>query len=368
MSFGVFPFEIVFLVCKSLGDDAYLNPFEVTPQKIVSSRALKSLRLTSKRIGQIATRELFRHFHDKSDLNSWGIFLSFLKQTFFVQNLRHLTLENCRYEGQRDLDRVRRRFHDKSARPDLLHDLSVFPHLESIQTEEWLLVNAQKVRIPARQYYLHLSTWSKCSRLFHCPEIARLGLEFQTWTANLERLFLPSVLTYGARDPEYCMRHSPEELPSMDFSKLRFLELNFNKGRNSVYKLDCVKTLFPQLQYLPSLRTFKLAQRKYLRYFTKITLTDAIFASDNLVKILLVLGKNWLNLQHLELGYLTTTLADLREFLIPHAFTLESLEIEGSIDCNPYPSPTPKELEDFAGWVRSEISPRGFTVLNFEDD
>lgn len=82
----------------------------------------------------------------------------------------------------------------------------------------------------------------------------------------------------------------------------------------------------------------------------------------------ILLGKNWPNLQHLRLYSLITTLADLGEFLKPHAYHLESLEIEGSIDCNPYPSPEPMELEEFSEWVRSEISPRGSTVLKLEDD
>lgn len=181
MSFGVFPSEMVFLFSWILGDEAHLNQksFQAaatTPEdkitRVTASEGLKAPRLTSKRISQIATTEIFRHFHDDSDKNSAVIFqrLTCAQPSSFAQNFRHLTLERCKYEGIRDVGRpFRRRSHPFSfaQEPDFMCDLSLFPRLETIRTKEWELVNVRKERIRVGQYFLHLAEWLDGSRLFY---------------------------------------------------------------------------------------------------------------------------------------------------------------------------------------------------------
>ncbi len=188
MSFGDFPWEILSLAFKYLGDDAHLDQFDKTTQKVIGSNALKALRLTSKRYCQIATKELFQHFHDKSDLKSWERFLFLVKQPFLVRNIRHLTLEDCRYEGKRDIDHVRRRFHPFS-RPDFMHDLSVFPHLESIQTKEWFIVNARKVRNLAGQLLFALVEMVQLFETLPLSQPPSIGLRVSDLDSELGKTY-----------------------------------------------------------------------------------------------------------------------------------------------------------------------------------
>lgn len=322
MPLDALPSELISRIFEELGHTG--SPFRVARIRQLA-RTLASLRLTSRRISEIATRYLFREFCLIFEPGSWKKLLCIARNPKLAKYLYYLRLEF--YD-----------FNEPSSGNEFQSiSLSWFPNLKSIDCDQWTAIT---VNIAACRVCLHYPFFIKNgSHLWCClsctGSLAREKINFESL-----RMGSKDVVIWGM-----CL------LRNLDLSRLTFLDLYFNSYSTKLCRKIYLEWLLPELHDLPNLDTFRLAQDSSgLRHWQ----TDQI---PNIVGGLK--GKSWPRLRHLEFRHLVTTVADLVTFTLPHMGALEEFRLYGELACSSVSETKQERINRtyLEGWIRAEIRP-----------
>lgn len=306
-------------------------------------RSLMALRLTCQKLERIASRQLFRTFCLSPSLRSWLNLCNVAAVRRFGMHIQTLALEG----------------HDKgtytykwmmkaaSAWPEYcLLDLSLLPKLKILKAEDkWLIKKRPRTnfQIPLGHCKIHaisfadwkLAVWSVLGDL---TGIAQYGFEISAVNCYL-----------GVFGPW-------QTLLNMDFSGLKYLRLCSDGYYSNRYKYNLWPdmNLLAKLHHLPNLEEFHLSQYFFGRDDTS---QPKVNRTTNVLKFLL--AKDWPRLRHLDLQYLTTTVADFQAFVAPHAGTLSSFQMHSGLVCARVTDEEKLQRFYLPHWIRTVVCPRG---------
>lgn len=342
MPFLSLPNEIILQIVDFLDDSDPQKPMEYGKHK-ETIRAVMALRLTCNLFAKIAFRHLFRTYCLLPSLKCWLRLCSIVRLDIFGRHLETLALER-HHEGTYLYKGAMSCISNSPKYSNI--DLSLLPKLKVIKAEDkWLLTKKpkSKIRIPLGQCKIQAFSFTEYE-----PAIWKvLGEITEISSYDFE---LSSLNCYmGARGPWLT-------LLSMDFSGLKDLRLasdGFNCNRYR-YNLWPDIELLTKLQSLPNLEEFHLDQYFFGREEAN---ASTVNYTTNVLKYLE--RKDWPRLRHLDLRYLTTTVADFQTFVAPHAGTLTRFQMHSGIVC---PSVTEEEREQrffLPHWIRTVVCPRG---------
>lgn len=311
MSLASLPSELISRICENMGETDPPNRALKLKER---AKHLMALRLTSKRIGDIASRQLIRYLvmvpkQPESWMKTWLI-----SREWMATHLRHLCLE-MRDEVLDD-QALRDILDSLAARDHLMKtiDLSLFENLRSIECNVWHMVKVRPIKIPRNRcgfsYGLNnglFNLWQDFPNSL--GNIAQYGFEFHSLTLNLYyHLFW--TIAVGLND----------------ISKIRYLELNFD-ARMTTAAIQTYDKLLCKIRYLPNLQKFTLNQNGH-RHQPQI--------SPYIPNILGMLhNRYWPNLRHLDFRNLVLArFSDLTGFLAQHEKRrLTSLHFTGCVIC-----------------------------------
>lgn len=338
MSLASLPSELISRICESMGETDPPNRALKLKER---AKHLMALRLTSKRIGDIASRQLIRYLimvprQPESWMKIWLI-----SREWMAPHLRHLCLE-MREEAPDDgalrgiLDRL-------AARNQLGRtiDLSLFENLKSIECNVWHVVKVRPIKIPPNRCGF---SYGQNNGLFNLWQnfpitlgnITQYGFEFHSLTLDLYyHLFW--TIAVGLND----------------ISKISYLELNFD-ARMTTSATQTYDRLLCKIRYLPNLQKFTLNQNGQRHQPERLPYIPNILG--------MLHNRYWPNLRHLDLRNLVLSrFSDLTGFLAPHEKRrLTSLRFTGCVICTRMAMAT----EDFRQesyqtfcWIRTKIRP-----------
>lgn len=306
-------------------------------------RAVMALRLTCKLFARIAFPHLFRTYCLLPSIKSWFKLCNIVAFNIFGRHLEILALEK-HHEGTYDYKEIMRNISNSSKYCNI--DLSLLPKLKVLKAEDkWLLTKKpkSKTQIPPGACKIQASSFTQYepaiwSVLGSLTLISRFGFEVSSLNCYM-----------GVYGPWLA-------LLSLDFSGLKDLRLASDGFYSNRYRSNLwldIK-LLSKLQHLPNLEEFHLNQYFFGREEAS---ASTVNFTTNVLKYLE--KKDWPRLRHLDLRYLTTTVADFQTFIAPHAGTLTRFQMHSGIVC---PGVTEEEREQrffLPHWIRTVVCPRG---------
>lgn len=140
---------------------------------------------------------------------------------------------------------------------------------------------------------------------------------------------------------------------NVDFSRLKYLRLATYGFKANLYQLNLNPDigLVQRLQRLPNLEEFHLNQFFFGREEATVNFTA------NVLQILR--KKDWPRLRHLDLQFLTTTVADFWTFVAPYVGKLASFQMHSGLVCQNVTEEEIKQRYFLPHWIRTIICPRG---------
>lgn len=324
------PAEVIYQICEKLGD-------------VSDNASLKQLRLVSKHMADIATKELFKTICLISDLEPWNRVHRIAFHPVLAQHVRVLAIEVVP-------PKVGRQQKPEPA----AFDLNLLPNLQSIEqrigTLTWRVrpnQNYYNAKNPTKERlipYIPASEvdWFRQYNLYHLQRITALGFHAQFLNVHLLVAWQPMWR---------------EILCTIDVSRLKSLHFSLVRLTNEVHEADEISLFFaPAIKNLPALVSFRLVQPE--------PRSAAASQLANRVNIIGMLGdKNWPQLHHLELHWPVTTAADLRAFLWPHRGSLRYLRFNGWLSNYSELVDDPVERQLLAEWITTEICPDEFVYF-----
>lgn len=354
MSLTVLPIETIIQILCLLDECEPEMPYWAEKHREMC-RALMAVRLTCRELEEIATCHLFRTFCLSPSWESWMKFHTVATSEKFRGHLQTLALER---------HHDRRNFHSWDAWYDctlgyqqtmrsisnspLLRvvDLSLLPNLKIVKAEnKWMIAKKTRsnVQIPFGCCQVRAISFATAGQQ-PAPWAVLSGLAKITHY-DFEIISLNCRL--GSNSPW-------RSLVNIDFSGLKYLRLFFKASlRNNPYDLAADMSLLAKLQHLPHLEEFHLDQFYH-------TLTESSWllmrSATNVLEQLS--AKYWPRLCRLDLRFLTTTVADFKVFVAPHAGTLKAFHMHGGLKC---PQVSTEELVQryyLPHWIRTVICPQ----------
>lgn len=311
MSLASLPSELISRICESMGET---DPPNRALKLRERAKHLMALRLTSKRIGAIASRQLIRYLIIVPNQPEPWMKLWLISREWMAPHLRHLCLEMR--EEVPDDTALRAELDSLAARNHVVRkiDLSLFENLKSIECNEWHVVKVHPIKIPPNTCGFSygennglLNVWQDFP--VGLGNITQYGFEFRSLKLNLYyHLFW--TIAVGLND----------------ISKIRYLELNFD-ARMTTSATQTYTRLLRKIRYLPNLEKFTLNQNGNLHQ------------PEHLPHLPNILGmlhdRCWPSLRHLDLRNLVMDrFSDLTGFLAPHEKRrLTSLKFTGCVIC-----------------------------------
>lgn len=311
MSLASLPSELISRICENMGETDPPNRVLKLKER---AKHLMALRLTSKKIGDIASRQLIRYLimvpkQPESWMKTWLI-----SREWMATHLRHLCLETR--EEDADDPALEGILASLAARNHLVKtiDLSLFENLKSIECNVWHMVKVRSIKIPRNTCGFsygridgQFNLWQDFA--IKLGNITQYGFEFHSLTLSLyHHLFWSIAVALN------------------DISKIRCLELNFDARMTSA-AFQTYDRLLCKIRYLPNLQKFTLNQnghrhqRQILPYIPNV--------------LGMLHNRYWPNLRHLDLRNLVLArFSDLAGFLAPYEKRrLTSLHISGCVFC-----------------------------------
>lgn len=344
MSLASLPDELISHICENMGGVEEADPPNRSLKLKERAKPLMALRLTSKRIDGIASRQLFRYLVlAPKDPQSWMKVWS-ISRRWMATHVRHLYLEMR--ERAEDDPTLREKI-DRLALTNLLMtmiDLSLFDNLKSLECNVWHVVRVCSIKIPRNICGFSLgrddgqfNLWQDFASTL--GNITQYGFEFRSLTLNLY-YHMQWILALGLND----------------ISNITYLELQFD-ARMTPLAIRSYNRLLPKIQYLPNLKKFKLDHHCH-RHPENI-----LRFLPNIVGLLHPSKRYWPSLRHLELRNLVLgRFSDLENFLSPYQGRyLTTVHISGLVFCTRSFS----TIEDFNleghelfRWIIANILPR----------
>lgn len=334
------PSELISRVYEELGDTS--PPFRVAKLRQMA-KTLASLRLTSRKISEVATRHLFREFCLVFEVSSWKKLLSLASNPNLAKCLYHIRLEVNELDDPLCTDEP---FGGLKAN-EIWIMLSWFPNLKSIDCARWHVIITNHARAPTCQTFIQYPyrkpsgdyVWSCLSSITDLLVLRKFC--FQTL-----RMSSDEVVIFGTR-----------MLPCIDLSRLTILELSFDSFPTESRRITYLELLLPNIQDLPNLDTSSLSQfcsEPYSFWWPYHWQTDL---RPNIIGGLE--GKCWPKLRHLKFRHLNTTVADLVAFILPHAGELESIYLDGELTCHSILDTEQEQIDRtyLEDWIGAEIFP-----------
>lgn len=334
------PVEVIYQICEKLGD-------------VSDNGSLKKLRLVSKHIAEIATKELFKTIRLISDPEPWEKVHRIAFHPVLAQHVRVLAIEV-----------VSPKVVPQQKKPEpAAFDLNLLPNLQSIEqsigTLTWRLLptnpnyfNNAKGKNPVTKErlipYIPASEvdWFRQYNLYHLQRITALGFHAQFLNVHLLVTWQPMW---------------KEILSTIDLSRLKSLHFSLVRLTNEIHEADQISWFFaPAIKNLPALVSFRLVQPE-----------PRSAAASQLAKSVNIIGmlgdKNWPRLHRLELNWPVTTAADLRAFLWPHRGSLRYLGFNGWLSNYSELVDDPVERQLLPEWITTEICPDEFVYFGESD-
>lgn len=303
-----------------------------------ASRALKNLRLTSRRLSTLANRGLFRRISLSENLESWLNVASIAADQKLACYVEVLTLSmpqlcdtNCKDNNRINLKRKRPQNYPAHI------NVALFPFLKSIQCLKWKLVKVGAKRLPAKCFVIKSSPrmknrgylWKTAAAL---SDITAFGWEFQ----YLHLCLLDQTKAWKKYVKTLCI------------SRLQTLDIDFKTDFSGWVGAHVMETILPMIEDLPCLKTFKLKQ-----FYCG---EDPMVHQDLAANVFrLTENHNWPGIQQLEVSRPRTRQEDFLGFLLRHKDTLQHLH---------YLIPEPSGalsvwMNDFdlERWIEQNISP-----------
>lgn len=324
------PAEVIYHICEKLGE-------------LAGNASLKRLRLASKHMAGIVSKELFKRIRLVSDPDPWDKVHHIAFHPVLAQHVRVLAIEvvSPKFGPQR--------------RPEpAAFNLSLLPNLQSIEqiigTVTWRVRpnhSYYNAKHPAKERlipYIPASQvdWFRQYNLYHLQRITALGFYAQFLNVHLLVTWQPMW---------------KEILCTIDLSRLESLHFSLVSLTNEVHEADEISLIFaPAIKNLPALVSFQLVHPE----------PRSAPASEiaKMVNIIGMLGdKHWPRLRHLEFYWPVTTAADLKAFLWPHRGTLRCLRLNGWLSNYSELVDDPVERQLLPEWIATEISPDEFVYL-----
>lgn len=338
MSLCLLPAEILVSIFGELGYGS--DPVEYHR---TASRSLKSLRLTSRYIGALATELLFQRCAlVVRDSESWFRIYEIASHQEIAKYLKVLNIvELDTWIGQRWVTGA--------------FDLAMLPELNSIT-----IFNALRAsRSPAKTKI----------RAEPCPIEVDASLLMTGWLEDFLQEFIEVTPRQGFQVValEFSFPHERTwdwVSPSINLEYLQSLNLNLRLLSNSDDVAKVQTSLVPAIKNMPALKSFKLKQR---------TRCNPAYTSDMNVNIIgMLLNVNWPRLSHLEIRCTQTSLVELQAFLLANGRSLQTFHLcvtpkdymemeEGHID--------EKDLPVLKDWIElTGIVPGGLTMFTGKPD
>lgn len=178
------PSELISKIFEELGCTS--PPFRVAGIRQLA-RTLVSLRLTSRRISEIATIHLFREFCLVFEPGSWKKLLCIAQDPKLAKYLYHLRLEMYENSEPSSGDES---FHGLSWR-DMYIELICFPKLKSMDCDQWTAITANLARALACKIYIRYPFFMEGGGfLWTCLSLCTV--QFALGRFNLESLSMSS--------------------------------------------------------------------------------------------------------------------------------------------------------------------------------
>lgn len=324
------PAEVIYQICEKLGD-------------VSDNASLRQLRLVSKYMAEIATKELFKTIRLISDPEPWDRVHRIAFHPVLAQHVRVLAIEVVPPKA------------GLLQKPEpTAFDLNLLPNLQSIEqrigTLTWRVRTNQdyyNAKNPTKErliQYIPASEvdWFRQYNLYHLQRITALGFHAQFLNVHLLVAWQPMW-----RDI----------LSTIDVSRLKSLHFSLVRLTNEAHEADEISSFFaPAIRNLPALESFRLVQPE--------PRSAAASQLANRVNIIGMLGyKNWPRLHHLELHWPVTTAADIRAFLWPHRGSLRYLHFNGWLSNYSELVDDPVERQLLPEWITTEICPDEFVYF-----
>lgn len=324
------PAEVIYHICEKLGE-------------VSDNASLKQLRLVSKHMASIATKELFKTIHLVSDPEPWDKVHRIAFHPVLAQHVRVLAIEV-----------VSPKFGPQQRPEPAAFDLNLLPNLQSIEqsigTLTWRVrsnFGYHNAKHPTKERmipYIPASevNWFRQYNLYHLQRITALGFHAQFLNVHLLVTWQPMW---------------KEILCTIDISRLESLHFSLVSLTNEVHEADEIALIFaPAIKNLPALMSFKLVHPE--------PRSSAASKLAKMVNIIGMLGdKHWPRIRRLEFHWPVTTAADLRAFLWPHRGTLRYLRLNGWLSNYSELVDDPVERQLLPEWIATEISPDKFVYI-----
>lgn len=324
------PAEVIYHICEKLGE-------------VSDNVSLKQLRLVSKFMASIATKELFKTIHLVSDPKPWDKAHRIAFHPVLAQHVRVLAIEV-----------VSPKFGPQQKPDPAAFDLNLLPNLQTIEqsigTVTWRVrsnVGYHNAKHPPTERLIPYIPASKVDwfwqyNLYHLQRITALGFYAQFLNVHLLVTWQPMW---------------KEILCTIDINRLESLHFSLVSLTNEVHEADEIPLIFaPAIKNLPALESFKLVHPE--------PRSSAASKLSKMVNIVGMLGdKHWPRIRRLEFHWPVTTAADLRAFLWPHRGALRYLRLNGWLSNYSELVDDPVERQLLPEWIATEIFPDEFVYI-----
>lgn len=342
MPFLSLPDEMILQIMDSLDDSDPRGPIEYDKHR-ETIRAVMAMRLTCKPFARIAFPHLFRTYCLLPTLKSWLKLCGIVALDHLRRHLETLAFERHN-EGTQNYREMM-----KSISNDIKYfeiDLSLLSKLKVLKAEDkWLITKKanSKIQIPLGECKIQAFSFTK-----HQPAVWSV-LNDLTEISSYDFEFASLNCPMGINGPWLT-------LLEMDFNGLKDLRLASDGFYSNRYRSNIWPDieLLAKFEHLPNLEEFHLNQYFFGR--EEATASTVNFTT-NVLRFLQ--KKDWPRLRHLDLRYLTTTVAEFETFVAPHAGTLVRFQMHSGLVC---PGVTEEEIEQryfLPHWIRTVICPRG---------
>lgn len=339
MSLCLLPPEILVSICGELGYGS--DPVEYHR---TASRSLKSLRLTSRYIGALATELLFQRYAlAVGDTESWFRIYEIANHQEIAKHMKVLNIVDL----------------DARIGPPCLwitgaFDLALLPEINSITI------------------FNTLRAWRSPAKINNRAEPCPLEVDaplISGWLEDLLREFIEVSPRQGFQIVALEFKFPYERTwdwisPSINLEYLQSLNLTLRYLNDPDDVEELQKSLVPAITNMPALNSFNLKQR---------TRCNPAYTSDMNVNIIGMLwNKNWPRLSHLEIRCTQTSLVELQAFLLANERSLQTFHLcvtpkgylemeEDHID--------EKDLPVLKDWIElTGIVPGGLTMFTGKPD
>lgn len=331
MSLARIPIELITDIFNLLDESNVEMPLRIDKHS-EACKILMALRLICKKVGAVATRQLFRTYISQSR-RSWLSAHSFAANQELRQHLQTLV-----FDGHNDdVDSYWQKWEDTKRLLRFL-GFSLFSNLKVFKLgDTWMLrKNPQStVEIPLRRGGIRMSI--KGTMITGFEEMARYGFRLVSISHSLW-----------------------QSTTSLDLSRVKSLRLSFFPVCRFRLGVECD---LDNLRDLPNLEIFQINQ-----YFPhRCDDSKSLHLMTDVLE-LLASESDWPRLRHLDLQYLFAEVDHLKTFVAMHAAAgaLKTLEIHGDLICGRV---TPEEVQKRVGlphWIKTVLCAPGGGVETFK--